>query len=70
VTVLGVWAANQVSNTDRFVANMAPLIHEPAVQNALSTRITTQIEGRIDLPALIHSTSSQLANANLPRLRS
>ena len=29
VSVLGVWAANQVSNTDRYVANVAPLIHEP-----------------------------------------
>jgi hypothetical protein len=68
VSVLGVWAANQVSNTDRFVANMEPLIHEPAVQSALSARITTEIESRIDLPALISSTSSQLASAGLPRL--
>jgi hypothetical protein len=68
VSVLGVWAANQVSNTDRFVANMEPLIHEPAVQSALSARITAEIESRIDLPALITSTSSQLASAHLPRL--
>ena len=68
VSVLGVWAANQVTNTDRFVANMEPLIHEPAVQSALSARITAEIESRIDLPALITSTSSQLASANLPRL--
>jgi hypothetical protein len=68
VSVLGVWAANQVSNTDRFVANMEPLIHEPAIQSALSARITTEIESRIDLPALITSTSSQLAGARLPRL--
>ncbi len=68
VSVLGVWAANQVSNTDRFVANMEPLIHEPAVQSALSAKITAEIESRINLPALITSTSSQLASANLPRL--
>src|SRR5580700_3133565 len=68
VSVLGVWAANQVSNTDRFVANMEPLIHEPAVQSALSARITAEIESRIDLPGLITSTSSQLASAHLPRL--
>src|SRR5215471_21718144 len=29
VSVLGVWAANQVSNTDRYVATIEPLIHEP-----------------------------------------
>ena len=55
VSVLGVWAANQVSNTDRFVANMEPLIHEPAVQNALSARITAEIDSRIDVRALITS---------------
>jgi hypothetical protein len=68
VSVVGVWAANQVSNTDRFVANMEPLIHEPAIQSALSARITAEVESRIDLPALITSTSSQLAGAHLPRL--
>ena len=53
VSVLGVWAANQVSNTDRYVANMQPLIHEPAIQSALSARITAEIESRIDVPALV-----------------
>ena len=70
VTVLGVWAANQVSNTDRFVANMEPLIHEPAVQSALSARITAQIESRIDVPSLVTGASSQLASAHLTRLSS
>ena len=30
MAVLGVWAANQVSNTDRYVANITPLIGNPA----------------------------------------
>ena len=68
VSVAGVWAANQVSNTDRYVANMAPLIHEPAIQSALSARITTEITSRLDIPSLISTTSSQLASAKLPRL--
>jgi hypothetical protein len=68
VAVVGVWGAEQVSNTDRFVANMQPLIHEPAIQGALSTRITAEIENRINVPALVDSTSSQLASAHLPRL--
>jgi len=68
VAVLGVWGANQVTNTDRFVANMAPLIHEPAIQHALSTRITTEITSRIDVQATANQAATQAAQAHLPRL--
>jgi hypothetical protein len=68
VSVLGVWAANQVSNTDRYVANMAPLISAPPIQHALSARITDEITSRLDVPALTASASAELAQANLPRL--
>ena len=68
VSVLGVWAANQVSNTDRYVANMAPLIHDPAVQHALSNKITDQITSRVDVQALVNQASAQLAGDRLPRL--
>jgi len=68
VSVLGVWAANQVSNTDRYVANMAPLINEPPIQHALSAKITDEITSRLDVPALTASASAELAQANLPRL--
>jgi hypothetical protein len=70
VSVLGVWAANQVSNTDRYVANMAPLINEPPIQHALSAKLTTEITSRVDVPALTASASAELAHANLPRLSS
>jgi hypothetical protein len=70
VAVLGVWAANQVSNTDRYVANMAPLISEPPIQQALSARITTEIESRLDPRVKTATTqaAAELKNANLPRL--
>jgi hypothetical protein len=68
VSVVGVWAASQVSNTDRYVANVAPLINEPPIQHALADKITAQITSRIDLPALVSSTSAQLTSAHLPRL--
>jgi hypothetical protein len=70
VSVLGVWAANQVSNTDRYVANMAPLISEPPIQHALSAKITSEITSRVDVPALTAQASAELAQANLPRLSS
>ena len=42
LSVVGVWTANQVSDTNRYIANIEPLIHEPAVQNALTDKITTR----------------------------
>jgi hypothetical protein len=37
LAVVSVWARDQVTDTDRFVAAMAPLAHDPHVQDALTT---------------------------------
>jgi hypothetical protein len=68
VSVVAVWGATQVSNTDRFVANMEPLIHEPPIQDALSAQITSQITSRVDVGALTATAASELARAHLPAL--
>ena len=68
VSVLGVWGANQVSNTDRFVANMQPLITQPPIQQALTDRITTEITSRLDVQALTTQAADQAQASNLPRL--
>ncbi len=68
VAVMGVWAANQVSNTDRYVANMTPLIQDPAIQQALSARITTEITSRIDVPAVASQAAAELSANHLTRL--
>ena len=70
VAVLGIWAGNQVSNTDRYVANMAPLISEPAIQHALSDKITARINDRLDVPALTAQVAAELSRNNMPRLSS
>ena len=49
VSVLAVWTANQVSDTSRYVANVAPLIKDPAIQNALTDKLTSQIVTQIDV---------------------
>ena len=67
-TVITVWEVNLVSNTDRYVATMAPLINEPAIQSALSAKITTQITDRLDVKALTTQAAAQLQAAHLPRL--
>ncbi len=43
VSVLAVWTANQVSDTNRYVANVTPLIQDPAIQRALTDKITNAI---------------------------
>jgi hypothetical protein len=68
VSVLGVWAANQVSNTDRYVANVTPLISDPPVQAALSTKITSAITSQLDVNALVNQAAGQLSASNAPRL--
>ncbi len=68
ISVLGVWGANQVGNTDRFVANMSPLITEPPIQHALSAKITAQITSRLDVPAVTNQAAAQASAAHLPRI--
>jgi hypothetical protein len=47
LSVVAVWTANQVSDTSRYVANVEPLIKDPAIQNALTDKITGEIVTRI-----------------------
>lgn len=67
VSVLAVWTANQVSDTSRYVANMAPLIRDPAVTSALTDKITTQVSSHLDVTAYTDSAASALASHGLPR---
>ena len=53
VSVLAVWTANQVSDTSSYVANVTPLVKDPAIQNTLTSEIVTKIDvkGRTDQAA-------------------
>jgi hypothetical protein len=67
VSVLGVWSANQVSNTSRYVATVEPLIHDPAIQNALTDKITLQITHRLNVVGYANQAASSL-NSHFPRV--
>ena len=60
VAVLGVWAGTEVSDTGRWVATVEPLIHDPAIQNVLTDKITTQITSQLNLTGTINQASTQL----------
>jgi hypothetical protein len=67
VSVVAVWTANQVSDTGRYVANVAPLVHDPAVQNALTDKITSQITSRLNVTGLTNQAAAQLTSKGLTR---
>src|SRR5215475_3636702 len=70
LSVFAVWTANQVSNTDRYVANVAPLIHEPSVQRAITDDITRQITTRLNVKGLTEQAASALTQRGLTRVGS
>lgn len=68
VSVLAVWAANEVSNTGRYVATMEPLVHDPAIQDALTDKITTEITIRLSVTSHADQAAAELSSRGLPRL--
>ncbi len=70
VSVLGVWTANQVSDTSRYVANIEPLVHEPAIQNALTDKITTEITSRLNVAGRTDQAADLLTSKGLTRVGS
>ena len=68
VAVLGVWAGNEVSDTGRWVATVEPLIHDPAIQNVLTDKITDQITSQLNITGTINQAATQLNSRGLPRI--
>ncbi|MES4886873.1 hypothetical protein [Streptomyces sp. NPDC096012] len=64
LSVVAAWAADQVGDTDRYVATVAPLASDPDVQNAVADRATDALMSHLDLPALL----SDVAPQDRPRL--
>ncbi len=44
-----IWVRNLVLNTDRFVEQLGPLADDPAVQNVLIDKVSTELESAADL---------------------
>ena len=68
VAVIGVWTANQVSDTSRYIANIEPLIHEPAIQTALTDKVTTAITSHLNVTGYVDQASAQLSSRGLTRV--
>ena len=68
ISVVAVWTANQVSDTNRYVANMAPLIQDPAIQNALTSKITNAVVARLNVKGLADQAATDLSQKGLQRI--
>jgi Na+-translocating ferredoxin:NAD+ oxidoreductase RnfE subunit len=66
LSVVAVWAKNQVSDTDRYVATVAPLAEDPAIQRAMTDKITAQVFTYIDVKGLTTQAIDALASRGLP----
>jgi hypothetical protein len=69
LAVVAVWARGQVSDTDRYVQTVAPLADDPAVQEAVTTNITTVVFQYLDVRGLTQQGIDALASSGrLPPL--
>jgi hypothetical protein len=64
VTVPGLWARRTLLNTDRYVATVAPLAEDPAVQEYLARTITQQVGDALDVQSRLATQLQERA----PRL--
>ncbi|MFF4394828.1 hypothetical protein [Streptomyces sp. NPDC001480] len=66
LAVTAVWARDQITDTDRFVATMGPLASDPDVQQAVSRRVTDVVVQKIDVPALVDQLSKAASQPGVP----
>ena len=66
VSLLAVWTHNEVSDTDHFVETVGPLVGDPAVQEAVTNRVTTTVFQYIDVEGLAKEAIAALAAQGLP----
>ncbi|MET1044837.1 MAG: hypothetical protein ABWX59_12060 [Microbacteriaceae bacterium] len=66
ISVVAVWAGTEVSDTDRYVETVSPLINEPSVQADLSEAVTQVIFTHVDLKAITDEAFTAVSNLGLP----
>ncbi len=66
VAGLAVWTSNQVSDTDRFVRSVSPLVDDPDVQAALTDRLTATVFEYVDVASLAEDAVDALEEVGVP----
>lgn len=66
LSIAAVWARAEVTDTDRYVATVAPLAADPAIQQAVADRVTTEVLDYVDIDGLTQEAISTItANRSL-----
>jgi hypothetical protein len=60
ITVPAAWGARTVLNTDRYVATVAPLADDPAVQASIATKLTDQVFSALNVQATLSDALAAL----------
>ncbi|MFF5446462.1 hypothetical protein [Streptomyces sp. NPDC012888] len=68
VAVVSAWLANTISDQDRYVQTVAPLADDPAVQGAVSDRLTNRVVANVDVGAITDALQRALQQADAPPL--
>lgn len=64
LSALALWARSEISDTDRYLATMAPLAEDPRIKAAVTDRVTAEITKKLPLDSLLDG----LAPADKPKL--
>jgi hypothetical protein len=66
ISVVASWARDEIEDTDQYVETVTPLASDPAVQNAIATRIEDEIFSRVDIDALTQEAVDAISQQDLP----
>ncbi|MEU3775803.1 hypothetical protein AB0F11_21800 [Streptomyces sp. NPDC032472] len=66
VAVVAAWLDETISDTDRYVQTVAPLADEPAVQNAVTDRLTNRVVSNVDVKGITEALGRALEKADAP----
>ncbi|MFB9463950.1 hypothetical protein [Streptomyces cinereospinus] len=66
LAVVAAWVDDEVTDTDRYVQTVAPLGSDPAVQAAVTDRLTDRVVANVDVEAVTRWLGEALADAGAP----
>ena len=66
VSVVAYWTKGYINDTDRFVASLAPLAKDPAVQAYLVDEIVKVVNDNVDINGITKDLFAGLSNLDLP----
>jgi hypothetical protein len=70
VSVVARYARGEIIDTNKYVATVAPLASDPAVQDAIATRVRNEVIEKIDVPKLINELAAATGRPNAPAIAS